>query len=91
MGEEGASTFVYTRTQHQKSLNIFGWVDLIGGSHGITKWISGNTDGFIQVLGKIIYRFKGKTIDLWVDNARWHRHKGAREEALIVEIFGAHY
>jgi len=23
------------------------------------KWISGNTDGFVQMLRKIVYRFKG--------------------------------
>ena len=79
--KKGSRPFVYTQSQHQKRLNIFGWVDLIPGSHGITKWISGNTDGFIQVLRKIICRFKGKTIDLWVDNARWH--KGARVEEFM--------
>ena len=47
------------------------------------KWISGNTDGFIQMLRKIIGHFKGKTIDLWTDNARWH--KGARVEAFAAE------
>lgn len=55
------------------------------------KWISGNTDGFIEMLRKIIYRFKGKTIDLWVDNASWH--KGTRVEAFIAEysFFHIHY
>jgi transposase len=66
-------------------------VDLIQGAHGITKWISGNTDGFIQVLRKIVSRFKGKTIDLWAANTRWH--KGARVEEFIVELssFHIHY
>ena len=50
--KRGSRPFVYTQSQHQKRLNIFGWVDLIHGSHGIAKWISGNTDGFIQVLRK---------------------------------------
>ena len=62
--KRGSRPFVYTRSHHQKRLNIFGGVDLIHGAHGIMKWISGNTDGFIQMLRKIIYRFKGNTIDL---------------------------
>jgi len=43
------------------------------------------------MLRKIVYRFKGRTIDLWVDNARWH--KGARVEAFIAEysFFHIHY
>jgi len=81
--KRGSRPFVYTRSQHRKRLNIFGWVDLIQGSHGIAKWSNGNPDGFIQVLRKILYRFKEKTIDLWVDNARWH--KGARVEEFMME------
>lgn len=37
------------------------------------KWAQGNTDGFLRVLKRLVLRFKGKTIDLWVDRARWHR------------------
>ena len=89
--KRGSRPFIYTRSQHQKRLNIFGWVDLIQGAHGIMKWVSGNTDGFIQMLRKIGYRFKGKTIDLWVDNARWH--KGARVKTFFTEYssFHIHY
>lgn len=71
--KKGSKPFVYTRSQHQKRLNIYGWVDPINGLHGIMKWISGNTDGFIQLLRKITYRLKGKTINIWVDNAKWHK------------------
>ena len=35
----------------------------------------GNMDGFINTLRTILYRFKGKIIDIWVDNARWHKGK----------------
>jgi hypothetical protein len=35
--KKGSRPFVYTRSQHQKWLNIFGWVDLIRGSHGIMQ------------------------------------------------------
>ena len=89
--KKGSCPFVYTRSQHQKRLNIFGWVDIIHGSHGIMKWISGDTDGFIQMLRKIVYRFKEKIVDLWVDNARWH--KGERVKAFIAErsFFHIHY
>lgn len=47
------------------------------------EWITGNTDGFLQMLQKIIRRFPVKRIDLWVDNARWH--KGARIQAFLAE------
>lgn len=44
------------------------------------KWAQGNTDGFLRILKRLMIRFQGKIIDLWVDRARWHR--GER-----VEIF----
>jgi hypothetical protein len=37
----------------------------------------------IQVLWKILYRFKGKIIDLWVDYAQWY--KRARMEEVTNE------
>ena len=86
--KKGSCPFVYTRSHHQKRLNVFGWVDIINGAHGIMKWIRGNTDGFMQVLQKIVYRFQGKIVDIWVDNARWH--KGARVEAFIAQYSFVH-
>jgi hypothetical protein len=56
-------------------LNVFGWVDPVNGLHGMMKWVKGNTDGFLKFLSRIVSRFKGKTIDLWVDRAKWHRGK----------------
>ena len=55
------------------------------------KWIKGNTDGFLQMLTRIVRRFRGKIIDIWVDNARWH--KGKRIETFLVEhlYFHIHY
>ena len=41
----------------------------------------GNTDGFVAFLKTIMYRFRGVMIDLWVDNARWH--KGEKVEQFI--------
>lgn len=43
------------------------------------KWISGNTEGFLKILQKILVRFEGKVIDLWVDNASWHKGRRVRE------------
>ncbi len=71
--KKGSRSFVYTRSQHQQLLNIFGWVDPIDGRHGIMKWIRGNTDGFLRLLQKIVRTFREEIIDLWVDNARWHK------------------
>lgn len=86
--KKGSRPFVYTRSQHQRRLNLFGWVDPLQGQHGIMEWIKGNTDGFLQMLQKIIHRFRGTIIDLWVDNARWH--KGARVQAFLMEYSLCH-
>ena len=43
----------------------------------------GNTDGFLNVLTKIVSRFKEAVIDIWVDNASWH--KGPRVNQFLVE------
>ena len=77
--KKGTQPYVLTRSQHQKRLNVFGWVDPVDGFHGIMKSIKGDTTGFLQLLKKIVCRFKGKIIDLWVDNARWHHGKRVTE------------
>jgi hypothetical protein len=46
-GKKGTKSYIYTRSQHQKRLNLFGWVDPINGFHGVMKWVRGNTDGFL--------------------------------------------
>lgn len=46
--KRGTQPYVYTRSQHQKRLNVFGWVDPINGLHGIMKWIKGDTEGFLS-------------------------------------------
>jgi len=54
------------------------------------KWIKGNAFGFLKMLTQIIQRFRGKIIDLWVDNAPWHRGKLVdflSEEADVVVRF----
>lgn len=72
-GKKGAKSYVYTRSQHHERLNLFGWVDPLNGFHGMMKWVRGNTDGFLKTLTKIVYRFRGLSIDLWADNASWHK------------------
>lgn len=80
--KKGTQPYVYTRSEHNKRLNIFGWVDPISGLHGIMRWIKGDTEGFLRMLKKIIYKFKDKIIDIWVDRAPWH--KGERIKKFFV-------
>ena len=47
------------------------------------KWVRGDTDGFLKMLMKIASRFKGLVIDLWADNASWH--KGPRVNQFLAE------
>jgi len=82
-GKRGTKSYVYTKSQHHERLNLFGWVDPLNGFHGIMKWVRGNTDGFLKMLTKIVSRFKGLTIDLWADNASWH--KGARVRRFLTD------
>lgn len=39
----------------------------------------GNTDGFIAMLKNILLRYQRVLIDLWVDQARWHKGKRITE------------
>lgn len=73
--KKGKQPYVLTKSQHHKRLNVFGWVDPIGGKHGMVRQEKGNTNGFLIMLKKILCRYKGIIIDLWVDQARWHKGK----------------
>jgi transposase len=75
--------FVLTKSQHHQRLNVFGWVDPVEGKHGMARQERGNTDGFLAMLRTILYRFKMVVIDLWVDQARWH--KGERISEFLHE------
>jgi transposase len=86
--KKGTQPYVYTRSEHNKRLNIFGWVDPVNGLHGMMKWIKGDTKGFLNLLKKIVYRFKGKIIDLWVDKAPWH--KGERIKMFLMKYSKLH-
>jgi transposase len=79
--KKGTQPFVMTKSQHQKRLNIFGWVDPVGGKHGMVEQDKGNTDGFLGMLRNMLNRYKGVSIELWVDQARWH--KGPRVTAFL--------
>jgi transposase len=80
--KKGSKPYVMTKSQHHKRLNVFGWVDPVGGKHGMLQQERGNTDGFLALLTHIIYRFKKVVIELWVDQARWH--KGERVEKFLL-------
>lgn len=73
--KKGKQPSVPTKSQHHKRLNVAGWVDPVSGKHGMVKNEKGNTDGFINTLRNILYRYRGKIIDIWVDNACWHKGK----------------
>lgn len=79
--KKGTQPTVLTRSQHQKRLNVFGWTDPISGRHGMTRQERGNTDGFLGMLRMILARYADGIIDLWVDQARWH--KGRRVELFL--------
>ena len=81
--KKGKQPYVLTRSQHNKRLNIFGWVDPIDGKHGMLKQHKGNTDGFLAMLKKILNRYKGMVIYLFVDQARWH--KGQRITKFLIQ------
>ena len=82
-GKKGTRSYIYTKSQHHKRLNLFGWVDPLNGHHGVMKWVRGNTDGFLKMLTRIVSRFRGLVIDLWADNASWH--KGPRVNQFLSE------
>lgn len=74
---------VWTRSQHHKRVNVFGWVNPVTGKHGMIRQPKGNTEGFLSMLKTILRRYRRKLIDLWVDQARWH--KGAKVERFLFE------
>lgn len=79
--KKGIQPFVTTRSQHNQRLNIFGWVDPVGGRHGMVSQTKGNTDGFLDTLKVILHRYTDKIIELFVDQARWH--KGPRVDDFL--------
>ncbi len=75
----GKQPLIFTKRQHHKRLNVFGWVNPIAGSHGMVRQEKGNTNGFLTMLKTILVRYQRVLIDLWVDQARWHKGKRITE------------
>jgi hypothetical protein len=89
--KKGTQPYVETRSQHQKRLNLFGWVDPLNGFHGLMKSIKDDTCGFLKLLKRILTRFKGKIIDLWVHNAPWHKGQSVYSFLLQQRRLYIHY
>ena len=90
--KRGQRPVVRTRSQRSGRLNLFGWVNPLTGEHGVMKAEQGNTIAFLAQLQQLVARFQGKIVDLWVDNASWH--KGPRVRAFLVPYqrwFHLHY
>jgi transposase len=62
-------------------VNVFGWVNPVTGKHGMIRQPKGNTDGFLSMLKTILRRYRRNLIDLWVDQARWH--KGSKVDRFL--------
>jgi len=70
---------VPTTSQHQKRLNVSGWVAPVLGRVGVIQTERGNRDGFLKVVQHLYGRLRGYTIWLYVDRARWHQGDAIRE------------
>lgn len=90
-GKIGQRVVVRTKGSHTKRFNLFGWTSLVSGRHGMMKWIQGNTEGFIALLGKIASRFKDSFVHLWVDRAKWHRGDEVRAFIREHRMIKIHY
>jgi len=60
-------------SQHQKRLNVSGWVAPLLGRAGVIQTERGNREGFLKVLQHLYRRLRGYTVWLYVDRARWHK------------------
>jgi hypothetical protein len=64
---------VWTRSQHRVRRNLFGWVNPLSGARGLMTAAHGNTAAFVQFLEQILGAHPTPLIQLWVDNASWHK------------------
>jgi transposase len=71
--KKGTQPYVYTRSSHSYRLNVYGWVDPVSGRHGMMKHARGNTVGFVAFLRRIATTFRQTAVELWVDQAKWHK------------------
>jgi transposase len=82
--KKGSKPTIPTRSQHNKRLNLFGWVAPLQGWYGLMRRPQGNTDGFLAFLRYIAQRLRSfRRIFLYVDGASWH--KGERIRAFLRE------
>jgi hypothetical protein len=89
--KRGSQPYVYTRSQHQKRMNLFGWEAPFQGWHGMMKQPKGDTDSFLKLLHSLLSRFKQALIDLWVDRAKWHRGERVRQFCFAYRQVQIHY
>lgn len=71
--KRGSRPVVWTRSQHRQRLNLFGWVNPLSGERGLMKAARGNTLAFLAFLEQILGAYPTQLIQLWVDNASWHK------------------
>ena len=71
--KRGSRPVVMTRSQHRARLNLFGWVNPLSGERGLMTAAHGNTAAFVQFLEQILVAHPTQLIQLWVDNASWHK------------------
>lgn len=71
--KKGRRLKVLTTSQHQKRLNVSGWVAPLLGRNGMVRTEKGNSVGFLKVLKHLYQTLRHRTIWLFVDRARWHR------------------
>jgi len=89
--KKGSKPFVFTKSQHRQRVNVFGWVEITTGQHGMMDSEKGDTNGFIGILRQILNRFKNKTVDLWVDRAKWHKNKRVEKFCDEEPMLNIHY
>ena len=86
--KKGLQPIVYTKSQRQCKINMFGWVELLGGHHGMMESETGDSEGFIKLLKIVLHKYEDKTIELWVDRAKWH--KGIKIESFCASYSQLH-
>ena len=62
-----------TTSQHQKRLNVFGWVAPLLGRQGLVRSARGDRKGFLKTLRHLYRTLRRYKIWLYVDGARWHK------------------
>lgn len=82
--KKGKRLKIPTTSEHNKRVNVFGWVAPLIGKAGIIRAPNGNREGFLKCLRSIRKKLRGYRIWLYVDGARWHKGES-------VELFFMRY